>query len=113
MKNRIEQVILENLIKDDDFVRKVIPFLKPEYFMAFEDNRVFKIIYDFVEKYNNPPSKQAIVLALNEDQTLNEDSHAKCMEVVNTLNGDEVDKAWLLDETEKFCKDKELYLGVM
>ena len=40
MKNRIEQVILENLIKDDEFVRKTIPFLKPEYFMAFEDNKV-------------------------------------------------------------------------
>ena len=113
MKNRIEQVILENLIKDDEFVRKTIPFLKPEYFMAFEDNKVFKVIHDFVEKYNNPPSKQAIVLALNEDKSLNEDSHAKCMEVVNTLNGDEVDKAWLLDETEKFCKEKALYLGVM
>ena len=113
MKNRIEQVILENLIKDDDFVRKVIPFLKPEYFMAFEDNKVFKVIYDFVEKYNNPPSKQAIILKLNEDKSLNEDTHKKCMEVIDTLNGDEVDKNWLLDETEKFCKDKALYLGVM
>ena len=113
MKNRIEQVILENLIKDDDYVRKVIPFLKPDYFMAFEDKTVFKVIYDFVEKYNNPPSKQAILLAINDDKTLNEDSHAKCMEVINTLNGDEVDKNWLVDETEKFCKDKALYLGVM
>ena len=113
MKNRIEQVILENLIKDDDFVRKVIPFLKPEYFMAFEDNKVFKVIYDFVEKYNNPPSKQAIILKLNEDKSLNEDTHKKCMEVIDTLNGDEVDKNWLVDETEKFCKDKALYLGVM
>ena len=113
MKNRIEQVILENLIKDDDYVRKVIPFLKPDYFMTFEDKAVFKVIYDFVEKYNNPPSKQAILLAINDDKTLNEDSHAKCMEVINTLNGDEVDKNWLVDETEKFCKDKALYLGVM
>jgi len=113
LKNRIEQVILENLIKDDDFVRKVIPFLKPEYFMAFEDNKVFKVIYDFVEKYNNPPSKQAIILKLNEDKSLNEDTHKKCMEVIDTLNGDEVDKNWLVDETEKFCKDKALYLGVM
>ena len=113
MKNRIEQVILENLIKDDDFVRKVIPFLKPEYFMAFEDNKVFKVIYDFVEKYNNPPSKQAIILKLNEDKSLNEDTHKKCMEVIDTLNGEDVDKKWLVDETEKFCKDKALYLGVM
>ena len=113
MKNRIEQVILENLIKDDEYVRKVIPFLKPDYFVAFEDKTVFKVIYDFVEKYNNPPSKQAILLAINEDTSLNEDSHAKCMEVINTLNGEEVNRDWLVDETEKFCKDKALYLGVM
>ena len=84
MKNRIEQVILENLIKDDTYVRKVIPFLKPEYFMQYEDKKVFDIIHNFVEKYNNPPSKQAIILAINEDTSLNEDSHAKCMEVINT-----------------------------
>ena len=65
MKNRIEQVILENLIKDDQYVRKVIPFLKPDYFMTHEDRKLFKIIHDFVEKYNNPPSKQAIILAVN------------------------------------------------
>ena len=113
MKNRIEQVILENLIKDDQYVRKVIPFLKPDYFMQYEDKKVFDIIHSFVEKYNNPPSKQAIILAINEDTSLNEDSHAKCMEVINTLNGDEVNRDWLVDETEKFCKDKALYLGVM
>jgi len=113
LKNRIEQVILENLIKDDAYVRKVIPFLKPEYFMQYEDKKVFDIIHSFVEKYNNPPSKQAIILAVNEDTSLNEDSHAKCMEVINTLNGDEVNRDWLVDETEKFCKDKALYLGVM
>ena len=113
MKNRIEQVILENLIKDDQYVRKVIPFLKPDYFMTHEDRKLFKIIHDFVEKYNNPPSKQAIILAVNEDTSLNEDSHAKCMEVINSLNGDEVNRDWLVDETEKFCKDKALYLGVM
>jgi len=113
LKNRIEQVILENLIKDDAYVRKVIPFLKPDYFMQYEDKKVFDIIFNFVEKYNNPPSKQAIILAINEDTSLNEDSHAKCMEVINTLNGDEVNRDWLVDETEKFCKDKALYLGVM
>jgi|TARA_R110002050_G_scaffold245790_2_gene383395 replicative DNA helicase len=113
LKNRIEQVILENLIKDDTYVRKVIPFLKPEYFMQYEDKKVFDIIFNFVEKYNNPPSKQAIILAVNEDTSLNEDSHVKCMEVINTLNGDEVNRDWLIDETEKFCKDKALYLGVM
>ena len=113
MKDRIEQVILENLVKDEQYVRKVIPFLKDSYFMNFEDNKIFTIIHDFVEKYNNPPTKQAIVLSLNEDTSLNEDGHKKCLEILDNLNGEKVDKQWLIDETEKFCKDKALYLGVM
>jgi len=113
MKDRIDQVILENLVKDEQYVRKVIPFLKDSYFMNFADKKVFTIIQDFVEKYNNPPTKQAIVLSLNEDTSLNEDSHKKCLEILDNLNGDKVDRKWLVDETEKFCKDKALYLAVM
>ena len=113
MKNRIEQVILENLIYSEQYVRKVIPFLKASYFMNNEDQRVFTIIRDFVEKYNNPPNKQAIILSLNEDKTLNEDTHKKCSDLLDSLTEDKPDKKWLIDETEKFCKDKALYLGVM
>jgi len=113
MKERIDQVILENLVKDEQYVRKVIPFLKDSYFMNFEDKKIFTIIRDFVEKYNNPPTKQAIVLSLNEDTSLNEDGHKKCLEILDNLNGEKVDRKWLVDETEKFCKDKALYLGVM
>ena len=54
-----------------------------------------------------------IVLSLNEDTSLNEDGHKKCLEILDNLNGEKVDKQWLIDETEKFCKDKALYLGVM
>ena len=113
MKDRIEQVILENLIHSDQYVRKVIPFLKAQYFMNNEDQKVFTIIRDFVEKYNNPPNKQAVILSLNEDKTLNEETHKVCLDLVNSLTEDKPDKKWLVDETEKFCKDKALYLGVM
>ena len=113
MKDRIEQVILENLIYSEEYVRKVIPFLKASYFMNPEDQKVFTIIRDFVEKYNNPPNKQAVILSLNEDKGLNEDTHRVCLDIVNSLTEDRPEKQWLVDETEKFCKDKALYLGVM
>ena len=113
MKNRIEQVILENLIYSEQYVRKVIPFLKASYFMNHEDQKVFSIIRDFVEKYNNPPNKQAVILSLNEDKTLNEETHKVCLDLVDSLSEDKPEKKWLIDETEKFCKDKALYLGVM
>lgn len=113
MKDRIEQVILENLIYSEEYVRKVIPFLKAQYFMNNEDQRVFTIIRDFVEKYNNPPNIQAVILSIKEDKTLNEEGERRCLELLNSLTEDRPDKKWLIDETEKFCKDKALYLGVM
>ena len=67
----------------------------------------------FVEKYNNTPTKQALKIALDDDKTLNEETHKQCMEIIDTLNGNDVDYQWLLDETEKFCKDKAIYLGIM
>ena len=80
---------------------------------AHEDRKVFNIISDFVTKYNNPPSKQAIILALGEDKSLNDESYKHCMDVVNDLNGTVVNLEWLIDETEKFCKDKALYNSIM
>ena len=111
--HRIEKIILENLLKNDDYIRKVVPFLKEEYFFDSPDKKVFGAMKNFVEKYNNTPTKQALKIALDDDKTLNEETHKQCMEIIDTLNGNDVDYQWLLDETEKFCKDKAIYLGIM
>ena len=113
MMHRIEKIILENLLKNDDYIRKVVPFLKEEYFFDSPDKKVFGAMKAFVEKYNNTPTKQALKIALDDDKTLNEETHKQCMEIIDTLNGNDVDYQWLLDETEKFCKDKAIYLGIM
>ena len=111
--HRIEKIILENLLKNDDYIRKVVPFLQEEYFFDSPDKKVFGAMKAFVEKYNNTPTKQALKIALDDDKTLNEETHKQCMEIIDTLNGNDVDYQWLLDETEKFCKDKAIYLGIM
>jgi replicative DNA helicase len=111
---RIETQILSNLINDETYVRKVIPFLKEEYFSDSEDRKVFTVIKDFVEKYNSPPNKSALLISLQEDRTVTEDLYVKCETVINSLRTDkDTDAQWLEDETEKFCKDKAVYNAIM
>ena len=111
---RIETEILSNLINDEEYVRKTIPFIKEEYFSDAEDRKVFTVVKDFVEKYNSPPSKSALLISLQEDRSVSEDLYVKCETVINSLNADEKnDKNWLVDETEKFCKDKAVYNAIM
>ena len=111
---RIETQILSNLINDETYVRKVIPFLKEEYFSDSEDRKVFTVIKEFVEKYNSPPNKSALLINLQEDRTVTEDLYVKCETVINSLRADkDTDAQWLEDETEKFCKDKAVYNAIM
>lgn len=111
---RIETQILSNLINDEEYIRKTIPFLKEEYFSDSEDKKVFSIVKDFITKYNSPPSKSALLISLQEDRTVSEDLYIKCETLINGLSVDSSENfSWLVDETEKFCKDKAVYNAIM
>ena len=110
---RIETQILSNLVTNEEYVRKVIPFLKSDYFTESDDRIVFEKISDYVGKYNNPPTKSALLIALQDDRKISEDLYVQCETLINGLNAVEADRQWLLDETEKFCKDKAVYNAIM
>lgn len=111
---KIENVIFGNLIHNEEYARKVIPFLKSEYFGDQVDRTVFDLITDYVNKYNSFPSKSALEIDLNEKTGLTEDQFKRAKELVTTLDkSDEKDMSWLVDSTEKFCKDKALYNALM
>ena len=110
---RIETQILSNLVTNEEYVRKVIPFLKSDYFTESDDRIVFEKISDYVGKYNNPPTKSALLIALQDDRKISEDLYVQCETLINGLNAVEADGQWLLDETEKFCKDKAVYNAIM
>jgi len=110
----IERVILSNLIYNDDFGRKAIPFLKSEYFTDYSERVVFEIVDEYVKKYNSFPSLEALAIDLSNKDGLNEDSFKTCKEIVGSLTQDPNTKLdWILDQTEKFCQDKSLYLAIM
>jgi len=110
---RIEIVILENLLYNDDYTRKVLPFLKAEYFTDGNEKTVFTAISEFVGKYSALPSKEAVGIVIKESKILTEEQFKKCREIVEALSDEKQNQQWITDETEKFCKDKSLYNAVL
>ena len=115
---KLEQTILRNLIQSDDYMRKVLPFLKDEYF----SDRTEKVIYDeilsFTNTYNSTPSTEAITLAVKERRNLTNEEVEKCetylQEIEQSAKTEQkTDNNWLIDKTEKFCQEKAIYNAVL
>ena len=113
MTSKIENVILQNLANDDEFMRKVIPFLKRDYFIDSTDKIVYDKIKSFIDEYNSIPSKDALTIAAQNDKSLSEDQYKEVVEAIHNLDPTEHNKDWLYKETEKFCKDKAIYNAIL
>ena len=109
----IEKVILANLALNEEFARKVVPFLKPEYFHDSVDRVVFDVIDSYSKKYNKFPSKEALGIELSRRDNLSEDAFKACTEFVEGMELDDTDFDWLVDQSEKFCQDKAIYNAIM
>ena len=110
----IETTILSNLVFNEEYGRKVIPFLKDEYFSDQKDRTIFKLITEYVNKYNAFPSKEALAIDLSNKDAISEDTFKQSKELISGLEYDpETQIDWLLDQTEKFCQDKAIYNAIM
>lgn len=109
----LEKTILSNLILNEEYSRRVYPYLKEEYFDDKALRKIFATCSEYVDKYKGPPSKEALKLAIDKRTDLNEDLHRQVVEIVNSLEVDtNTNSSFLLDETEKFCQDKDLYNAI-
>jgi replicative DNA helicase len=109
----IENTILSNLIYNEDYARKVIVFLKDDYFQSNSDKNVFSEIQTFYAKYNSVPTKEALTIAIDGRDDLSSTDYEETSALVGSLKETESNDEWLLDETEKFCKDKAVYNAIM
>ena len=109
----IEETIISNLLYNEEYARKVIVFLKDEYFMDATDKAAFSEIQKFWTKYNNVPTKEALLIAIDERGDLNSTIYEEVQALIKGLGKTESNYDWLLDETEKFCKDKAVYNAIM
>lgn len=110
---RIEQQILTNLIHNEHYCRKVIPFLKREYFGDRKESVVVKEIIDFFNKYNKPLTQDILAIEVGNAKGVTDKEVSDIGEYIKTLTPAPVNEDWLLESTEKFCKDRAVYLAIM
>ena len=115
MQQRIETIILKNLIHNEEYSRKVLPFIDKEYFVEHTDKLLYTEISKFINKYNNLPTKEALIIELD-NTTLKDEEFKNVTELLTYIekqNDEKSDLVWLLETTEKFCQDKAIYNAVV
>jgi replicative DNA helicase len=112
---RVETLILTNLLKNDSFLKATIPFLRNEYFHERSEKIVFDSIVEYVNKYQTTPTKDALLIELNEKDNIGKDydSVVEVLDEMDSTTVDELDPKWMIDHTEKFCQDKAIYNSIM
>ena len=112
---RTEIAILKNLLQNEEYTRKVLPFLKVDYFTEHADKTLYEKVNDFVNKYNTLPSQEALQIELSETK-MNEEEFKDSLNLLKEIDSNAEDYSdinWLLDTTEKFCQDKAIYNAVV
>jgi len=113
MMAKTELVILRHLLNDEDFARRTLPYLKSEYFHDRLEKTVYQEIDKFINKYNNLPTKEALTLEMDSRDDLSDEEFSSASSLISQLNGEDVDKQWLTDTTEKWCQEKAIYNAIM
>ena len=117
MAEHFEKTILRNLIHNEDFTRKVLPFLKVDFFKNRDEIILFNLINDFVVKYNNLPNKEALTIEISNLKNITEDEFNLTNKLLDNLKEGitvpSVDQQWLLDTTEKFCKERAVHNAIL
>jgi len=113
---KLEQAILKNLVYNEDYLRKVLPFIKSDYFSDRTERTLFDEITSFTETYNSPPTIEALAIAVKEKNSFTDDEVQKCEDYIKEIENNrtsETEIQWLVDKTEKFCQEKAIYNGVL
>src|SRR5210317_1146391 len=110
----MEITILSNLTKDEEYARKVVPFIKAEYFQNVAERVVFNKIHDYMNEYSNVPNDKTLLIELTNDQSLVESDFNASVQLVESFKhqDDQHEREWLIDKTEQFCQDKAIYNAI-
>lgn len=109
----IEKTIISSLTTNETFLRKVIPFIKEEYFQGGIEKEIFIEIDKYVTEYSNSPSKEALIIGINKRNNLNDGTYKEIISYINEITPNDIDIDFLINETEQFCKDRSVYNAVL
>jgi replicative DNA helicase len=111
----IDQLILKNLIRNEEYTRKVLPFIKDEYFLSDDSKVLFQTIREFIVKYNTQPTYDALIVEINSKQGLHDETVKMVKQHLDTFIASQEDTNldWLTNSTEQFCQEKAIYHAIM
>ena len=109
----IEHTILKNLLYNEEYSRKVIPFIKPEYFQEVSQKIMFEEVVTFIATYNTQVTVEALLIEVSNRKDLNEGMLKELQILITNLEDTPADLQWLYDTTEKWCRDRAIYLALM
>ena len=110
---KIELTILRNFLYDEDYSRKALPFIKDEYFQERTEKIVFQEISKFLTEYNNLPTKEVLTIEIDGRDDISDEEESKCKDLIASFHDEKVESEWLLNTTEKWCRDRAIYLALM
>ena len=112
--SRIEFLVLKHLLNDEGYARRTLPYLKSEYFSEKNEKVVYQEIDKYLSQYNALPTKEALIIELDNNSKVSDEDFSRCSEIVSSLDADNnTDKEWLIEKTEKFCQEKAIYNAIM
>ena len=110
---RVEFLILKCLLNDEEYTRKVLPFIKEEYFEDFNQRVVYEEIKKFVIEYNSIPTRESLIIDVDDRSDLNQQQYGEICNLIQNLDPISVENDWLINTTEKWCRDRAIYLALM
>jgi len=110
---RVEFLVLKNLLHNEEYLRKTIPFIKSEYFQDHNQKIVFEEIVDFVNQYNETPTQEVLSIEVEKRNDINEQTFKELVHLIRNLTEEPQEFEWLCDTTEKWCKERAIYLALM
>ena len=111
--DKVEILILRNLLYNEEYLRKVIPFIKKDYFEDTNQKIIFEEISNFVEEYNEPATKEILCIEVEKRSDINDTSFTEVTKIISYLEDETSELDWLIDTTEKWCRDRAIYLALM
>ena len=111
--NKVENLILKNLLLDEVFVRKSLPFIRAEYFNDPLERNLFEVINKYFTQYNAIPTKEALEIEVGQLDTISDEQHKNIVHIIKEIDEEKSEPEWIVDVTEKWCQDRALYIALM
>ena len=111
--SKVENLVIKNLLLDEEYVRKAMPFIKAEYFSELLEKNLYNVINKYFTEYNALPTKEALEIEVGQLGNISDEQHRQTIQYIRDIDDEKSEYDWILDTTENWCKERAIYLALM